>query len=217
MGAATMDKISDEERVTDLMKEIASLAPRKRHRLAKDMVNGTRRLALPAALMVVNKLRQAPDIENAPPEQPAPAPRETPVQAVIQAVAQRQASRTPPPMSAFKDLPEGFFATPSRTGSNDLDFWKLHHGKGKWKDSIFAKRMLGGIGEDEGYRTVELDNMQMRLACTAITEYGADESQALFAEKMRRCIDCASPLSDEESRAARRGPDCRKKHAKRNG
>lgn len=206
-----MDRISDEERVTDLMREIAYLAPRKRHRLAKDMVDGSRRLALPAALMVVSKLRQAPGIENTVPEQPAPAPRETPVQAIVQAVAQRQAAKTPPPMSAFKDLPAGFYATISRTGNNDLDFWKVVPGDGKWKGYIFVRRMLGGIGADEGYRTEKIPNMQQRLAAQAITDYGIEESRRLFADKMRRCIDCGSPLSDKISRDEMRGPDCRNK------
>ena len=112
-------------------------------------------------------------------------------------------------MSAF-DLPAGYYATPSATGNNDLDFWRIDQGKGKWAGRTFVKRVVGGGAGDE-MQTFQLENMQQRLAAQAITDTGIDESQGLFADNLDRCVDCGRALTDEISRAEKRGPTCRNK------
>jgi Family of unknown function (DUF6011) len=191
-----------------VMEEIRELAATRRHHLAGSMTGG-KSLAPAQAMGVLQHLRNCPPLDGQAPAASA-QPRGD--------VSRETSPAAPPRLSEFKNVPAGFFATISKKAGNDvIDFWKVHPGKGKWASVKFVRRVLGGINPNDGYRTEQLDNMQMRLAFQAITEYGLDEAQSLFADKMRRCIDCASPLTDPVSRAARRGETCRNKLAQRQG
>jgi hypothetical protein len=114
-------------------------------------------------------------------------------------------------MSSFASLAEGYYATRSRTGNNDLDFWRIDKpSSGKWAGYMFVKRIVGG-GQGDEMQTFQLSNMQQRLACEAIMDLGAEESRMLFAAEMTRCTDCGRMLTDQASRDAGRGPTCRNK------
>ncbi|MCW2929976.1 MAG: hypothetical protein JWM19_938 [Actinomycetia bacterium] len=189
-----------EDKASELMRTIAEMAPRKRHRLSADMVNGTRKLTEAAALMVIANLEKCQDrllitdVKRA--ESPAAPREETPF---------------PPPLAEFKGvIPAGFYATP-RADGDVVDFWKVTVGnKGKWAGYSFARRVLGG-GSGGEKRIVELQNMQQRIALLAIRDYGVDRSGMLFAAAMDCCRDCGRDLTDEVSRAAGRGRTCREK------
>jgi hypothetical protein len=195
-GAAVMD-----ERVTKLMDDISKLAPRKVHHLARNMVDGSRPLTVPAALMVLQHLNGCPDKEA----EAVPQPAEVPVS--------RETRLTPPPMRAFAHLPAGYFATPRDEDSDVIDFWLVEPGKGKWEGMKFIRRVLGGAANDaqKKLRSERMENMQQRLAAQAIVDYGIEAAQVLFADKLERCMDCSTPLTDPISRAERRGPHCRAK------
>lgn len=184
--------------VEDLMAEIARLAPVKKHNLGRDMVNGSRTLTLIAARMVLANLKSCPDITPAADSLPgSPAPQSQ--QAAL------------PPISAFRNVPEGYYATPSADSSDVIDYWKAEKGKKgtKWEDTTFLRRVLGGISaDDRKLRTVRLENIQQRIGLRKITEFGLKDSQVLFADTLRRCVDCSSPLTDPVSRANRRGRVC---------
>jgi Family of unknown function (DUF6011) len=170
---------------TDIMREIAFLAPRKEHHLARDMVNGSRPLARQAAEMVLRNLRRCPDRE----------PSETP---------QEKAA----PVVALDQIPIGYYATPSRTGANDLDFWKVEHEEdGKWAGWNFVKRVLGG-GSEGQTRLVKIRMPEQRAALAAIAEQGTEESRMLYAVNMKRCTKCNRDLSDDLSRERGMGKDC---------
>lgn len=187
----TEDRTEDQA-VDRLMADIARIAPYRAHHLTKDMVDGSRRLTVPAALMVLNHLDKCGKIT------PAQAPAEA-------------ASSVPPRLGDFKGLvPKGYYATPSRTGHNDYDFWRVDPGKGKWEGFAFPVRVLGG-GDGDSMRTVDLGNMQKRLALQAIVEYGLEEAAMLFAAELKRCSDCGLALTDEESRRVGKGKVCRNK------
>jgi hypothetical protein len=174
------------------------------HRLAPDMVNGIRPLSEAAASAVILRLegliaRRGGDSRETP-APPAPA-----------GIGSRPPG-LPPSLVTFKDIPPGYYATPSRTGNNDFDFWRVDPGKGKWEGFRFAVRLLGGDAEPgEMMRTVPLENVPMRLALQAIAEYGIEEAGAKFAELLVRCRDCGRFLTDQVSRDEGRGPVCRAK------
>ena len=203
-GTATMTDY--DQRARDMMAEIAELAPRvKSHKLASWMVDGSKQLSYPQARMVVMHLQSqlpAPPVESL--RQgigPVAVSRET--------SAPGQPVKTVPPAMAAFDFPAGYYATPSITGNNDLDFWRIDRpAKGKWAGRTFVKRVVGGGAGDE-MQTFQLENMQQRLACQSIVDTGIDESQALFADNLDRCVDCGRALTDEISRAEKRGPTCR--------
>lgn len=191
--------------VEDLMAEIARLAPAKKHHLGKDMVNGSRRLTLITARMVLANLQKCPDIE---PAKAGPAQDPAPHQ------PQQQGTRPSlPPMAAFENVPAGYYATPPREGSDSIDYWRVEKGKDgtKWAGRTFVRRVLGGPSGDRKLRSVQIDNIQQRVALKKITELGLEESRNLFADTLERCTDCSTPLTDPVSRAARKGPYCRNK------
>lgn len=186
-----------------LMDEIRQLAKTAQdgHRLPADML-GSKTLARQAALMVISRLRkfQVPD----PAAEPVVFQRVADDPSHEQDVAEAMQT-VPQPRRTFAELgqlvPKGFYATPSRTGHNDLDFWKVVH-KGT---KVFVNRWIGGAG------STHITNREAFRALIAITEFGVDKAGDLFADENTQCRDCGLPLTDEESRAARRGPVCRSK------
>jgi hypothetical protein len=193
--------------LADVMAEIRTLAATRKHRLARHMLQ--RSLHPAQAHAVLKNLRKCPPVPETTSHE---FPVEPPAPAETQPELPLPRTSVPPPLSAFKDIPAGYFATRSASGSEVIDYWLIQKGKGKWSDSSFARRVLGGASAGaRKLRSVELTNMQQRLAMRAITEFGLEESQNLFADTLTRCLDCSIPLTDRISREARRGPDCRKK------
>ena len=172
--------------VTDMMAEIARLAQIKDHHLAKDMVNGSRPLARQAAEMVLKNLNGCPDkavVTDAQPERLTPT-------------------------GDLSQIPVGYYATPSRTGSNDVDFWKVERPEdGKYAGFTFAKRVLGG-GSDGQTRLIKVHMSEQRSALAAIARQGLEESRMLYAVNMKRCTRCNRDLSDDLSRERGMGNDC---------
>jgi hypothetical protein len=168
--------------VPEIMREISALAPRKEHHLAKDMVNGSRPLARQAAEMVLRNLRRCPDL-------PAPV---------------AATGETAP----AHEIPAGYYATPSRTGGNDVDFWKVERPEdGKYAGWTFVKRVLGG-GSSGQTRVTRIHMTEQRAAIAAIARHGTEESRQLYGDKMKRCTHCNRELTDDLSRARRMGKDC---------
>jgi hypothetical protein len=172
--------------VAEIMREIAALAPRKEHHLAKDMVNGSRLLARQAAEMALKNLRRCPDRPGLPEAEPEPSKKE----------------------GVLDWIPVGYYATPSRTGSNDVNFWKVEReDSGKWAGFTFAKRVLGG-GSDGQTRLVKIRMSEQRSALAAIARHGLEESRMLYATEMKRCTRCNRDLSDDLSRERGMGDYC---------
>ena len=180
-----------------VMEEIRELATTRKHHLAPHMT-GQRSLTAVQAGLVLEHLRKCPPLTLPP--------------AVASPEAEPERSNVPPPLSAFKGkIPAGYYATPGT--SQEIDFWKVDGGKGKWEGFAFPRRVLGGNAmAGEEMRTVDLSNMQQRLALQAITVFGLERAGGLFAERLTRCRDCGRFLTDEASRADGRGPICRARH-----
>lgn len=120
------------------------------------------------------------------------------------ATAVRPAQRPVP--TALPVIPEGHYAVPSRTGSNDLDFFRVDRPTdGRWAGRTFVKRVIGGK-PDQAVRGGET-----RLALEAIAAAGVQESAVLYGREIGRCYRCNRALTDETSRALGIGPDCRSK------
>lgn len=106
------------------------------------------------------------------------------------------------------DLPDGFYAIPSVTGTNDLSFFKVYTNKGTFDPSKKGRRgvkqMVGGLG-DQGRVGTEW----VRSAVEAVRALGVKECQGLYGQEIGQCGRCGKPLTDEESRRCGIGPTCR--------
>ena len=102
------------------------------------------------------------------------------------------------------DVPEGYYAVPSRTGNNDLDFFSVDRpSEGRWAGYVFVKRVIGG------HVDTPVRGTEARMALEAIVEQGISESQALYGREIGRCGVCNRTLTDELSREIGIGPTCR--------
>ncbi len=109
---------------------------------------------------------------------------------------------TPSPV----EIPEGHYATPSRTGSNDLDFWRVDRPtEGRWAGRVFVRRMIGGRGAER------VRGAEQRQALAAIAEAGIDKAARQYGVEIGRCYRCNRLLTDETSRSLGIGPDCRRR------
>jgi hypothetical protein len=98
----------------------------------------------------------------------------------------------------------GGYATKSRTGHNDLDFWWIDiPEEGRWKGYQFVKRVIGGRP------SVSVRGAEAREAVEAILAAGEDKAGELFGQKLGKCRFCRRHLTDEVSRQYGAGPDCR--------
>jgi len=119
----------------------------------------------------------------------------------------------------FKKIPAGYYATPSLTGNNDLDFWRVEKPtEGHWAGYTFAKRVIGGrddavIPRDSKRRvkTQRTDKVTQAAAFAAILKYGIKKSNELFGKELKYCRECGIHLTDELSRSLGIGPVCRGK------
>lgn len=109
-----------------------------------------------------------------------------------------------PPTGPAEVVPAGHYAVQSRTGNNDLDFYRVDHGKGQWAGRVFVKRIIGGT-PDQNVRGAET-----KLALEAIAKAGPEAAATLYGQELGQCSRCNRHLTDETSRALGIGPECRK-------
>lgn len=108
------------------------------------------------------------------------------------------------------DAPDGRYALPSKTGANDLDFWVVSTNQGRQnptnKGKRWIRRYLGG--QD----AVNITPSERRIVAEAIGKLTAEEAAealARFGREVGTCGACGRSLTDEVSREAGLGPDCR--------
>jgi len=100
-------------------------------------------------------------------------------------------------------VPEGYYATKSATGNNDLDFWHVDRPtEGKWAGYVFVRRILGGKSP------TRINRAQQNKALAAIESAGADKAAVLFGQELGRCAKCGRHLTDDASRQRGYGPEC---------
>lgn len=104
------------------------------------------------------------------------------------------------------EVPEGYYALPTEEGAkNTIAFYKVDRPtEGRWAGYVFAHRYSSdeeiGLGRDGSHRLVR-----------KIAEFGAQAASALYGKHIGRCGICHITLTNDESRAAGIGPDCREK------
>lgn len=114
-------------------------------------------------------------------------------------------------------IPTGYYATPSLTGNQDYDFWKVDSPtEGKWAGYTFVKRVIGGHDDQDIPRdskkkvsSERVIKATQREAIAAIMLMGVEESGVLFSTELKYCRRCGIHLTDETSRAIGMGPTCR--------
>lgn len=178
-----------------LARRVAEIASGRQHRIAAYMTDGKHPLTVGQANAIMRHLSGCPA---------RPTPEEN--MARHEAYEAEEAHRLHAAGAVIADIAAGFYATPSLTGNNDLDFWKVTEGR---KAGVrFVKRVIGG-GDQKCPRLVEISNPEQRKALGAILRAGIDEAADIYADNEDRCKKCGIHLTDDESRAARMGPVCR--------
>lgn len=102
-------------------------------------------------------------------------------------------------------VPKGYYATPSATGNNDLDFWFVDvvEREGQWKGFRSVSRVIGGRSN------VRVKGTTRRDALVAIEKAGYEAAGMRFAQELGRCYRCGKHLTDDLSRQLGIGPVCR--------
>jgi hypothetical protein len=108
----------------------------------------------------------------------------------------------------YSEIPAGFYATTSRTGNNDLDFWKVDRPtEGRWAGYVFVSRVIGGRPEQT------MRKHEKTQALQAIRQAGPEKAAQKYGQEIGRCYRCNRHLTDETSRSLGIGPDCRSQKA----
>jgi Family of unknown function (DUF6011) len=109
------------------------------------------------------------------------------------------------------DLPDGLFAVPSVTGSNDLTFVKFATNKGVFdsskKGQRYVRHIVGGYNDQE-----RLSIEWITKVAAAVRHAGAQESAILFGQTIGQCGFCTKPLTRKYSRGQGYGPTCADNH-----
>lgn len=112
--------------------------------------------------------------------------------------------------SLLEGVDDGYFALPSKSGTNDLDFIRISSNQGRANAANKGKRrvnrFLGGHGNID-IRIAEQIEFAKIVVALSIKE--RREANALFGREIGRCGCCGKSLTDEISRAEGLGPICR--------
>lgn len=101
-----------------------------------------------------------------------------------------------------------YFALPSHTGNNDLDFYSLTP---NLEGVMVLRRILGGQQFDSCPVTSLTEAKRVIGKLQSMTTEEIDDAQKAFADNLGRCFRCGRTLTDEVSRARGIGSDCAKK------
>ena len=95
---------------------------------------------------------------------------------------------------------DGHYAIAS-TGDNDLAFYKVEAGEGRWAGRTFVRLVVGGH-PDRNVPAAQVAGIRARIA-------DDPEAAARYGQQIGRCYRCNRHLTDEVSRRLGIGPDCR--------
>jgi hypothetical protein len=107
----------------------------------------------------------------------------------------------PPPLPEGVD--DGYYATRSATGNNDLDFWRVSRNDA---GRIKVQRVIGGHADTPVNRTVG------HAALTAILAEGPEACATRYGVESESCCHCNHHLTEQASRELGYGPDCAEDH-----
>lgn len=139
-----------------------------------------------------------------------PAKADVPAPTKVVADDTRDSSSWSAARSAFEALPDGSYAVPSVTGTNDLTFFKISTNQGRYNPSNKGKRYFNHlVGGDQEFAVTPAFILKCVEAVHA--SGGAAAAQGRFGLEHRCCGRCGRSLTDEESRRTGLGPECRSK------
>jgi hypothetical protein len=120
------------------------------------------------------------------------------------ALPKPQAARRATAPRPTTDIPAGRYAVPSRTGANDLDFWKIDRPtEGRWNGYTFVARILGG------HDPIKVRGAEAAAAISAIESAGWQNAAQVYGQQIGSCGRCNRSLSDVTSRFTGFGSHCR--------
>lgn len=106
-------------------------------------------------------------------------------------------------------VPESRYAVRNLAGaSNDITFFSVKNGKGKWEGMQFVSRLVGGgVGSFVEYP------VKGAPKAIVLSKIAADPQSAAkaFADEFSVCARCGRTLTDDDSRARGLGADCAEK------
>jgi hypothetical protein len=105
---------------------------------------------------------------------------------------------------ALETVDRGYYAIPSLTGNNDLDFFFVHLKNGK-------KEVLRVLGGQAPFRVSDAETKRIVEALVSLSTDELTEAQARYGRELGVCGKCGRHLTDEASRARGLGSECAKK------
>lgn len=105
----------------------------------------------------------------------------------------------------LSDIDRGYYAIPSLTGNNDLDFFFVHIKNGR-------KEVLRVLGGQSPFRVSDGETKNIVKALNALSPLELSEAQARYGRELGVCGACGRHLTDEDSRARGLGSECAKKN-----
>jgi Family of unknown function (DUF6011) len=110
------------------------------------------------------------------------------------------------PNAAEWGIPSGYYAIPSLSGTNDLDFYRVDRPtKGRWAGYTFVKMVVGGKSD------MAVRGKQRLYDILCSIKKSPEQAALRYAQQLGRCSRCNTHLTDEVSRQYGMGPNCRSK------
>lgn len=106
--------------------------------------------------------------------------------------------------STLESIDVGYYAFPSITGNNDLDFFAIHTNRG-------VKEIHRIIGGHPDQRVNSVERVRVSEYLESLSREELFNAQALFGREIGKCGRCGRHLTDETSRAIGLGSDCASK------
>lgn len=104
-----------------------------------------------------------------------------------------------------------YFALPSHTGNNDLDFYSLVPSHRKTGTVMVLRRILGGHAFDSCPVVHMTEAKRVIETLRQMSTEQSDDAMKAFADNLGRCCRCGRTLTDDESRERGMGADCAKR------
>lgn len=112
--------------------------------------------------------------------------------------------------SLLEGVDDGYFALPSKSGTNDLDFIRISSNQGRVNAANKGKRRVNRFLGGHGNIDIRIsEQIEFAKIVVAISIEERREANARFGREIGRCGVCGKSLTDEISRAEGLGPICR--------
>jgi hypothetical protein len=101
------------------------------------------------------------------------------------------------------EVPPGYYAIPSVTGTNDLGFYRVKvKTRGIWEGRTFVDEVIGGHPEDK------VLGPMVKKVLEAIVAFGIEDAGILYGHTIKQCYNCNRRLTKKASRILKLGRHC---------